>query len=448
MQDANGAARSTDQPDPRPIVYVAMVGDILHAGHINILNCASRLGRVIVGVLTDGAAASYKRLPFMSFDQRRLIFENMRDVHRVVAQETLSYRTNLLALKPRYVLHGDDWREGIQAQVRTEVLELLRDWEGELVEVPYTPGVSSTMLHESLRESGIAARGRQQKLRALLNAKALVRIIEVHSPVAGIVAERARESGREFDGFWSSSLTDSLMHGRPDIEVLDYRTRVASIVETFEVTSKPLIYDGDSGGNPESAYYLAKALVSCGVSGLCLEDKIGRKHNSLYGHESSQKQATIAEFTSRISSVRSAVPEGGMMLIARIESLVLGRPIEEALERADAYCAAGADGILIHSVHRIPDEVFAFTETFRAKCERLPVFAVPTTYARTSEREMIDHGIRCVIYSNQLLRASYSAMARAAADILKHERCEELSDYSADPFELLALIPEPKCFPQ
>ena len=448
MLDVNGAAFSTEALNEGPVVYLALVGDILHGGHINVLRCARRIGRVIVGVLTDEAAASYKRLPFLPFEQRRLIFENMRDVYRVVAQETLSYRANLLALKPRYVLHGDDWQEGAQVEIRTEVLELLRGWGGELVEVPYTPGVSSTLLHEALRESGILRRGRQHKLRALLKAKALVRIIEVHSPVAGIIAERAREAGREFDGFWSSSFTDSLMHGKPDIEVLDYRTRVASIVETFEVTSKPLIYDGDSGRNPEYAYYLAKALDSCGVSGLCLEDKIGRKHNSLYGIQSDQKQATISEFTSRIASVRSAAPKSGMMLIARIESLVLGRSIEEALERADAYCAAGADAILIHSVHRTANEVFAFTEKFRGKHECVPVFVIPTTYAGTSEREMIDHGIRSVIYSNQLLRASYSAMARAAADILRHERCAELSDYSAAPADLLALFPEPQCSPQ
>lgn len=384
----------------------------------------------------------------MSFEQRKLIFENMRDIERVIAQETHSYRTNLLALKPKYVVHGDDWREGRQANVRREVVELLQGWGGELVEIPYTSGLSSTMLHEALREAGILARGRQHKLRTLLNAKPITRVLEVHSPVAALIAERTRCAGREFDGFWSGSLTDSLMHGKPDIEVLDYRSRIASIVETFEVTSKPLIYDGDSGGNLESIYYLAKALDSCGASALCLEDKIGRKTNSLYGRASSQQQASIEEFTSRLSSVRSAVPESGMMVIARIESLVLGRPIEEALERAEAYCESGADGILIHSVHSAADEVFAFTEQFKIRRGSHPVFVVPTTYGSTYENQLIDHGVSCVICANQLLRASYAAMIRAATDILTHQRSAEINAYSADPSELLGLVPEPKCLRQ
>ena len=445
MPGDNGAAHSTEAGDARPAVYVGLVGDILHGGHINILNVARGLGRVTVGVLTDEAAASYKRIPFMSFGQRKLIFENMRGVERVVAQDTLSYRGNLLALQPRYVVHGDDWRDGPQANVRAEVVELLQGWGGELVEVPYTSGVSSTMLHEALRERGILARGRQHKLRALLRAKPIVRILEAHSPVAGLVAERARAAGREFDAFWSSSLTDSLMHGKPDIEVLDYRTRLASLAETFEVTSKPLIYDGDSGGSPECVYYLAKALDACGASAVCLEDKVGRKSNSLYGAASTQKQASIEEFAERLSSVRAAVPETEMMVIARIESLVLGRPMDEAVERAQAYCEAGADGILIHSVKTCPDEVFAFTERFKTNHANEPVFAVPTTYAGTFESEMREHGVSGVIYANQLLRASYAGMIRAARDILTHERAAEASLYSVEPSDLLALLPEPKC---
>lgn len=440
--------RETASTPKDATVYVALVGDILHAGHINILTHAARLGKVVVGVLTDAAAASYKRLPLVPFEYRKLIFENMRGIERVMAQETLSYRANLLALKPKYVLHGDDWRQGVQAPVRLEVQELLKQWGGELVEIPYTTGVSTTLIHEALKEEGIIALGRKHKLRALLKAKTMLRLLEVHSPVAATIAERVRVANKEFDGFWSSSLGDSIMHGKPDIEVLDHRTRIASLREIFEVTTKPLIYDGDSGHNPDSTYYMAKALDSCGVAGLCLEDKVGRKSNSLYGAASGQQQATIKQFAARINAIRAAVPRSPMMIIARIESLVLGRPLEDALERADAYFEAGADAILIHSVKESPEEVFCFCDAFRLKHSDVPLFAVPTKYAQTYEAELREHGVNCVIYANQLLRASYSAMIRAAQDILREERAAAISEYSVDASELLQLFPEPRWTPR
>jgi len=447
MQNAIGAACDIEATD-RPLVYVAMVGDILHAGHINILECARQIGSVIIGVLTDSAAVSYKRLPYMPFEQRKLIFENMKGIDRVVAQNTLSYRENLLALQPRYVLHGDDWREGPQAHVRAEVIEIIQKWGGEIVEIPYTSGVSSTMLYEALREAGVIARGRQHKLRALLTAKPLIRCIEVHSPLAAVIADRARVNGREFDAFWSSSLADSLMHGKPDIEVLDYRTRISSIADTFEVTSKPLIYDGDSGGSPEAVYYLARALHACGVSALCLEDKNGRKVNSLYGAGGGQSQASIPEFAARLAAARSSIPDSAMMLIARIESLVLEKGVEDAFERAMAYCDSGADGILIHSVKTSPEEVFTFAERFRRQRQGFPLFVVPTTFSSTYERELQDNGVNCVIYANHLLRAAYASMKKAANDILRFGRTAELSAYTVDPYELLAVFPEPKCAPR
>lgn len=441
MSGEIGQISSTDELS-LPSVYVAMVGDIVHAGHINVLNSARSLGRVIVGVLTDEAAASYKRVPFLPFEHRKLVVENMAGVECVVAQNTLSYRHNLMTHRPDYVVHGDDWRYGVQMQVRAEVIELLALWGGELVEVKYTEGISSTLLHEALRERSILAQGRQKRLRSMLAQKPLVRVLEVHSPLAAVIAERAQVEGRKFDGFWSSSLADSMVHGTPDIEVLDHQTRINSLLETMHVTNRPVIYDGDSGGSSEALHYLCKKLECTGISAVCLEDKCGRKSNSLYGQETSQKQASIEDFTAKIRAARSAVPNSAMMIVARIESLVLGHPIRDALARADAYCKAGADAILIHSVAPTAHDVLTFADSFEARGD-VPLFVVPTTYACTYEQELIEHGINCVIYANHLVRASYRAMERASNDILKFTRADELSSYSASPKELLDTFPEP-----
>ncbi len=134
-----------------PVVYVGMSADIVHPGHINLIRAAEKYGEVTVGLLTDAAITSYKRKPCMTFEERKAVVENIKGVTRVVPQETLDYVPNLKKLKPQYVVHGDDWCEGVQKATRQRVIEVLQEWGGELIEPPYTPGVSSTEIIRRLR---------------------------------------------------------------------------------------------------------------------------------------------------------------------------------------------------------------------------------------------------------------------------------------------------------
>ena len=424
-------------------VYLCVVADMLHAGHINVINKAKELGDVTVGVLTDAAVAGYKRLPFQRFEQRSKVVESIVGIKKVVAQDTLSFRKNLLELRPDYVVNGDDWRIGEQASVRQEVIETLKQWGGQLFEVPYTRGVSSSLFYEAMREQGVLAKFRQQELRRLVESKPIVRVIEVHNALSALIAEKARVEGREFDALWSSSLTDSIARGKPDIEVVDTDTRLATIAEIFEATPKPLIYDGDTGHSAERVFYLAKALERAGVSALCIEDKMGNKRNSLLGNRVLQEQAPIEDFCAKIRAAKNAANSSSLMVFARIESLVLDKPVEDALERAYAYGDAGADAILIHSISRGPESVFQFAHEMKREVPNMPIAVVPTTFNTTYEYELIEHGINIVIYANQLMRAAHPAMVRAANDILANQRSVELDGYCAGTAELLSLFPGP-----
>jgi phosphoenolpyruvate phosphomutase len=442
MHDASGIASSTNVGASSPLVYVALVADILHNGHINVLNRARQLGKVVVGVLTDEAVKSYKRQPLLSFEQRRLILENVKGIELVVPQYTMSYKDNILAFKPRYVVHGDDWRDGVQSAVRTEVEDLLRIWGGEIVEVGYTPGISSTMLHEALRERGILARSRQMQLRSLLTARHFVRVIEAHSAISAMIGERTRGNGRQFDAFWSGSVVGSIKGAKPDTEVVDHRARLRSMMEVFEVTTKPLIYEGDSGLSPEFSYYLARSLDSCGVSAICIGDKMRPENNSLCGVCSKQHQAPVSDVVRRIAATHAAIPSNAMMVITRIENLVLGRPMEEAVDRAMAYQEAGADAIVIQGFHPTGEEAVDFSGLYRQRKGTVPVFVISTSYPSVPEQELIDRGVNGVIYTDGLLRASCLAMVNAAADILLHGRARERDPCSAKASDALDLFPE------
>jgi phosphoenolpyruvate phosphomutase len=429
------------------LVYVGMVGDMLHAGHINVLNKARSLGRVVVGILTDEAVAGYKRLPFLNYEERASVVMNVSGIERVVPQTTLSYRENLLELRPRYVVHGDDWRYGDKViAARQEVIQLLSSWGGELVEVPYTLGVSSTLINQALFEDGIMLQARQGRFRRLLETKPLVRVIEAHNALAAMVASHARSEDRTFDAVWQSSFTDATARGKPDAEIVDPMQRIATVNEIFDATHLPLVYDGDTGGSSERVFHLARSLERTGVSALCLEDKIGSKRNSLYGKlaHKPQQQASIAEFAGRLKSAKCAVGCGKLMIIARIESLVLGGGLNDAIERSEAYLDAGADAILIHSISKTASEVVSFASRLHKLGSNAPIIVVPTTYGTTHEQELIDGGIRGVIYANQLLRAAYPAMVRTANHILRAGCAEdsELTPYLASAKELLDLIPE------
>jgi phosphoenolpyruvate phosphomutase / 2-hydroxyethylphosphonate cytidylyltransferase len=426
-------------------VYVAMSADLVHPGHLNIIKKAGDLGAVTIGLLTDAAIASYKRLPYMSFEQRKEVVENLKGVDRVVPQETLDYVPNLRRYKPDFVVHGDDWREGVQRDVRQAVVEALAEWGGELVEIPYTKGISSTQLNQALKEIGTTPDLRRNKLRRLLHAKPLVRLMEAHNGLTGLIVENIGVTEllarREFDGMWASSLTESTAKGKPDIEAVDVTARTQTMHDLLEVTSKPIVYDADTGGKPEHLQFTIRTLERLGVSAAVIEDKVGLKKNSLFGNDVPQVQDSIDNFCAKIQAGKKAQVTDDFMLVARIESLILEQGIADAVARAEAYIGAGADGILIHSKQKEPAEIFEFCRHYAAFKRRVPLFVVPSTYNRVTESELIEQGVNVVIYANQLLRAAYPAMVEAAKSILTHGRSAEVDDQLMSISEILDLIP-------
>ena len=425
-------------------VYVGMSADLIHPGHMNIINEARKLGDVIVGLLTDRAIASYKRLPYMSYEQRKTVIENLKGVTEVVPQETLDYAPNLKKLRPDYVVHGDDWAAGVQKSTREKVIQTLKEWNGVLVEVPYTKGISSTQICNSLKEVGTTPEIRMKRLKRLLHSKSIVRLLEVHSGLSGLIVENTRVEHegltKEFDGMWLSSLTDSTARGKPDIEAVDLTSRMQTINDIVEVTTKPIVYDGDTGGRPEHFVFTVKTLERNGVSAVIVEDKIGSKKNSLFGTSVPQVQDSIENFSYKISIGKKAQVTDDFMIIARIESLILQKGMEDALERAAAYIKAGADGIMIHSKEKKPDEVLEFCRRYRDFAVRVPLVAVPTSYNSLYEKDLAQAGVNVVIYANHLLRSAYPAMVETAKTILTHERTYELDKKIMPIKEIITLI--------
>ena len=438
----SGDNRHPTQP---ATVYVGMSADLVHPGHLNVLARARELGEVTIGLLTDSAIASYKRLPYMAFEQRRIVVENLQGVGRVVPQETLDYEPNLRRYRPDYVVHGDDWVTGVQAATRARVIEVLAEWGGELVEVPYTEGISSTALNRSMREIGVTPAVRMERLRRLLAVKPMIRLLEAHNGLTGLIVEQTRVStphgDREFDGMWLSSLTDSTAKGKPDIEAVDVTARMQTVSDIVEVTTKPIVFDGDTGGKPEHFVFTVKTLERLGVSAVVIEDKQGLKRNSLLGAEVEQHQDSIEAFCHRIGVGKKAQVGDDFMVVARIESLILGAGLDDALTRAEAYVDAGADGIMIHSCAPEPDEILAFADRFAELPRRVPLVVVPSTYNGVHEDELEAAGVNVVIYANQLLRSAYPAMQATARSILAHGRSLESDDDLLPIGEVLRLIP-------
>ncbi|MEM1111836.1 MAG: phosphoenolpyruvate mutase [Pseudomonadota bacterium] len=428
-----------------PTVYVGMTIDILHHGHINIIEHARQYGEVTIGLLTDAAIADHKRLPYLSYDQRKRIIENITGVTRVVPQEQWDYAHNIRGFKPDFMVHGDDWIEGPLLPYRQRALDALREYGGKLIEVPYTQGVSSSNLASQMRALGTTPEIRKATLKRLLMAKGLLRILETHSPLSALIAEHARveigDKVREFDGFWSSSLTDSTAMGKPDIEALDISSRLANINNIFEVTTKPLIMDGDTGGKSEHFELNVRSMERLGISAVIIEDKTGLKRNSLFGSEVAQQQEDVGVFCEKIKAGRASLVSPDFMIITRIESLILERGLDEAMMRATAYAEAGADAIMIHSRQQSPDELFAFADQFRASFSDLPLVCVPTSYNQMTEDELAARGFNIVIYANHMLRAAYPAMNRVAHEILTHGRSAESDDSLISIQEILELIP-------
>jgi len=429
-------------------VYVAMSADLVHRGHLDMIRKAAELGEVTVGLLTDAAVARYKRLPRLAYEQRKEVVENLKGVTRVIPQETPDCVPNLEYLRPEFVVHGDDWREGAQCGTRDAVLRTLSQWDGQLVEVPCSEDTPSVRPCGAPQQSGITPDARRNALRRLLHAKPLLRFIEAHNGLTSLIVENisvdSAEQNREFDGMWASSLTESTAKGKPDIEAVDVTSRMNTLHDILEVTTKPLIYDADTGGRTEHFEYTVRRLERLGVSAAVIEDKVGLKKNSLFGNEVPQTQDSIENFSAKIRAGKAACVTDDFMIIARIESLILEAGIEDAVTRARAYIKAGADGIMIHSRSKVPDEVFAFCDHYARFDHRVPLVAVPSTYNTVTEAELQAHGVNIVIYANHFLRGAYPAMINVARSILTHQRSAEIDNELMSLKEILELIPGTK----
>ncbi len=425
-------------------VYICFSTDILHNGHLNILKKAEQLGEVTVGILTDEAIASYKHYPLLPLEERKAMFESLKGVHRVVVQESLDYTDILHQLKPDIVVHGDDWLVGYQANIRQKVIETLKEWDGELVEYPYTVTPTEETL-SALDQLLSLPETRRSRLKKLLSYKPCLSVMEAHDGLTGLIVEKTRvetaNGTRQFDAIWVSSLCDSTAKGKPDIELVDMTSRLNTIEEIMEVTTKPIVLDGDTGGQIEHFVYNVQTMERLGVSAVIIEDKKGLKKNSLFGTGAGQVQDDIEAFCQKIAAGKNAQKSKDFMIIARCESLILGMGQEDALKRCHAYVKAGADGIMIHSVQKTPDEIFAFCQAFRKDDPKTPIVVVPTTYNTTTEDELAAHGINMVIHANHLIRSAFPAMQKTAQTILSHGRSYEVNDMCMSIKEILGLLP-------
>ena len=425
-------------------VYVPMAADVLHHGHINIINTANALGRVVIGLYDDTLIASYKRVPLMELEKRRLVVENIRGVDEVIVQSVTNFDDVIKKLRPDYVVHGDDWKSSSQKKMRTHILELISEWGGELVEPTYTEGISSTALIESKKKNGVTSDARRKIFRRLLSIRPIVRILEAHNGLTGLIVEKTSHGPEQFDGMWLSSLTHSASKGKPDIQYVDVTTVSQTLNEIFDVTTKPMIVDADNGGLVEHFKFMVRSLERLGVSAVIIEDKIGVKRNSLFGTAVSQTQDSIENFCHKISSGKSAQVTDDFMVIARIESLILKQGQDDAIKRALAYINAGADGIMIHSKEQTPTEIISFIKEFRTLDKITPLIVVPSTYNSITEQELIDLGVNVVIYANHLLRSAYPSMVSTAESILENNRCYEANKLCLPIKEVLTLIPTPE----
>jgi len=427
------------------IAYVAMCADLIHHGHIKIIQEARKLGKVVVGLMTDEAIATYKRIPLLNYEQRKQIVENIVGVAQIIPQKTLDYTENLKKVKPDYVVHGDDWRTGVQKETREKVIKLIRQWGGKLVEPQVIEGISSTDLISHALGQGVSPSYRIRQLRRLIELRPIVRIMEVHNGLSALIVEKMRlvekEKTLEFDGMWESSLTDSASKGKPDIAAVDVTSRLQTIEQILEVTTKPIIVDGNSGGLAEHFVFTVKSLERLGVGAVIIEDKIGAKRNSLFGTEVEQTQDSIEGFSEKINRGKKAQVGNDFMIIARIESLILKKGQKDALRRAQAYIDAGADAIMIHSKEKTPKEVLDFCRQYKKFKYRVPLVVAPSTYSSIREDELARAGVSVVIYANQLLRSAYPAMVKTAETILKNGRALEAEKYCLPIDEILRLIP-------
>lgn len=429
----------------RKSVYMSFSTDVIHGGHTSIIQKAAELGELTIGMLTDEVVVSYKRFPVLKYDERVKLIKSIKGVSKVVPQNSLSYAENLRKYMPDFVVHGDNWVKGFQKPIRDEVEQVLLEYGGELIEYPYSNNEDYEQLELSQREQLSMPDARRARLKKLLEMKPLVSVIEAHSGITGLIAEKTTVlidgETRQFDAMWSSSLCDSTVKGKPDIELLDMSKRFQIIDEIMDVTTKPIIVDADTGGQVEHFVYNIKTLERMGVSAVIIEDKTGLKKNSLFGTDVEQTQDTIENFSEKIRAGKAALKTKDFFLIARIESLILEKGMEDALTRAFAFVEAGANGIMIHSRKKDPNEIFEFCEKFRIKDPSTPLVVVPSSFNTVTEDEFAKRGVNIVIYANQLTRTGFPAMQRAAESILENKRAKEADDMCMSINEILTLIP-------
>lgn len=425
-------------------VYMCFSTDIIHSAHINIIKKAAELGELTVGVLTDEVIATFKRYPLIPLDERIQMFKNVKGVSKVVVQDKLEYDDILYQLKPDIVVHGDDWRIGYQARIRSRVIEVLKEWGGELVEFPYTYSPTNEIL-DSLNQKLSMPENRRARLKKLLRYKPCLSVLEAHNGLTGLIVEHTKvetsKGTKQFDAMWVSSLCDSTVKGKPDIELVDMTSRINTLEEIMEVTTKPIILDGDTGGLTEHFIFNIRTLERIGVSAVIIEDKTGLKKNSLFGTQVKQVQESTEKFCEKIHAGKNALKTKDFMIIARCESLILNQGMDDALARCQAYVEAGADGIMIHSCKKDPDEILEFCSKFREIDKSTPIVAVPTTYNSITEEELADAGINIVIHANHLLRSAFPAMQEVAKSILEHSRTLEIDENCMPIKSILALIP-------
>lgn len=426
--------------------YTCFCTDVIHEGHLNIINEAKKRGRVIIGCLSDAASIRYNKFPTISQEERLKLYRSIEGVDEVVIQNDMLYDDVIKLIKPDYVLHGDNWVDGPEKAIHDHVENLVKEYGGELVDIPYTYNEKVKKIDMQLREKLAMPEYRRKRLRQLLSLTPIVKAMEAHSGLTGLIVEKTvvEHDGKldQFDAMWISSLCDSTAKGKPDIELVDMTSRFRTIDDITEVTTKPIIFDGDTGGLTEHFVYTVRSLEKMGVSAVIIEDKKGLKKNSLFGTEVKQTQATIEEMSAKIAAGKKAQLTDDFMIIARIESLILEQGMEDALARAHAFVAAGADGIMIHSRKKEPDEILEFCDKFRADNKKTPIVVVPSSFNVITEEELAAHGVNIVIYANQLTRSAFPAMQKTAEDILRYHRAKEVDDRLMKIKDIITLIDE------
>ncbi len=429
-----------------PIVYTCFCTDIIHDGHLNIINEAKKYGDVVVGVLSDKAMIKFNKIPLVSFEERFKMTQEIKGIKKVVVQEDVMYDNIVKELKPDYIIHGDNWKYGAMQAIRNNAFSVMKKCGGKVIEVPYTYDEEILLLDSKIKEKRAMPEYRRKRLKQLLKLRDIVKVLEVHNGLTGLIVEKTivENNGEldQFDAMWLSSLCDSTAKGKPDIELVDMSSRFNTINDILDVTTKPIIFDGDTGGKTEHFVYTVRTLERLGVSAVIVEDKIGLKKNSLFGSSVEQYQDTIEHFCKKISMAKKSQITNDFMIIARIESLILKKGIEDAINRANSYVKAGADAIMIHSKEESADEVFEFCDKFRLNNKTTPLVAVPTTYNSVTEEELHKHGINIVIYANQLTRSAFPAMEQTAKDILKYHRAKEVDDKIMPIKDIISLIDE------